>query len=71
MRTVVDAPQAARVDMAVDLRCRERRVPQQFLDHAQVGSTLEQMRRECVAQPMWVTEEPSHGARVEPTSARR
>src|SRR5262245_48186623 len=38
---VVDAAQAARVDMAVHLRRRERAVAQQLLDRAQVGAALE------------------------------
>jgi hypothetical protein len=44
---------------------------QQLLNHAQVGAALEEVRREGVAQPVWVTEEPPHRARVEPSPAHR
>ena len=71
VRAVVDAAQALRVHVAVDLRRRERRVAEELLDHAQVGAALEQVRREGVAQAVRVAEEPAHGARVEPAAARR
>ena len=71
MRAVVDAPKAARVDVAVDLRRRERRVPEQLLDDAEVGAALEEVRRERVPQAVRVAEEAAHGARVEPASADR
>ena len=54
MRAVVDPAQALAVDVAVDLRRRERAVAEQLLDHAQVGAALEQVRRERVAQPVRV-----------------
>ena len=46
MRAVVDAAQALRVDVAVDLRRREGGVAEELLDRAQVGSAFEQVRRE-------------------------
>src|SRR4051794_18876834 len=45
---VVDAPQPAAVHVAVDLRRRERAVPEQLLDRPQVGAALEHVRRERV-----------------------
>jgi hypothetical protein len=48
MRTVVDAPQVAGVDVAVDLCRRERAVAEELLDRAQVGSSFEQMGGEGV-----------------------
>ena len=54
MRAVVDAPRPLRVDMAVDLGSRERRVPEQLLDRAQVGAAFEQVGRVRVAQPVGV-----------------
>ena len=56
--------------MAIDLRGRERRVPEQFLDHAQVRAAFEEMCGERVAEPVRVAEEPAHGARVELSAAR-
>jgi hypothetical protein len=50
MRAIVDAPEAAAVDVRVDLRRRERAVAEELLDHAQVGAALEQVRREGVAE---------------------
>jgi hypothetical protein len=41
MRLVVDAAQAAAVDMAVQLRGREGTVAEEVLDRAQVGATLQ------------------------------
>ena len=71
MGAVVDAPQPAGVDVAVDLRRRERRVAEELLDRPQVGTALEQMRCVCVPQPVRVRDEPSQHARVEPAAADR
>jgi hypothetical protein len=49
VRAIVDAPEAAGVYVAVDLRGRERRVAQQLLDHAEIGAAFEKMRGEGVA----------------------
>ena len=54
VRAVVDPAQAARVDVAVDLRRRERRVAEQLLDRAQVGAALEEVRRVRVAEAVRV-----------------
>ena len=70
MRAVVDAAEAARVHVAVDLRRRERRVPEQLLDDAEVGAAFEEVRRERVPEAVGVAEEAAHGARVEPATAR-
>ena len=69
MGAVVDAAQALAVDVAVDLRRRERRVAEQLLDRAQVGAALEQVRREGVAQAVRVRRDPAQRARVEAPSA--
>src|ERR1043166_7761848 len=71
MRLVVDAPEAGSVDVAVHLRRRERAVSEQLLDRPQVGAALEEVRRECVAQPVRVGQEASERARVEPPAASR
>ena len=71
MRAIVDAPQPASIHVAVDLGGRERRVAEELLDHAQVGASLEQVRRERVAQTVRVPEEPAQRARVETPAARR
>ena len=71
MRAVVDLAQAARVDVAVHLRRRERAVAEQLLDRAQVGAALEQVRRERVPQPVRVRKQAAQRARVEPAAARR
>ena len=69
MRTVVDAPQPAAVDVAVDLRRRERAVAEQLLDHAQVGAALEQVGGEGVAQAVRVRAHAAERAGVEPAAA--
>ena len=69
MRAVVDPAQALAVHVAVDLRRRERGMAEQLLDRAQVGSALEQVRCEGVAQPVRVRRDPAQRARVEPTAA--
>ena len=46
-------------------------MPEELLDHAQVGATFEEVCCEGVAQSVWVPEESAHGARVEPPSADR
>ena len=69
MREVIDLPETFRIHMAVDLRGRERRVPEQLLDRPQIGAALEQVRRERVAQAVRVREEPPERAGVEPTAA--
>ena len=45
MRFAVDVDQLRGVDMSIPLRRAEPRVPEQFLDRAQVGAALQQMRR--------------------------
>ena len=52
MGTVVDLSQAPAVDVAVDLRRRERAVAKQLLDDAQVGAALEQVCGERVTEAM-------------------
>src|SRR6185503_15207754 len=69
VRAVVDAAQAAGVDVAVDLGRRQRRVAEQLLDRAQVGAALEEVRRVRVAEAVRVGKEPAEGARVEPATA--
>ena len=68
---VVDPPQPAGVDVAVDLRRRERGVPEQLLDRAEIGSAFEEMRRVRVPQPVGVAHQPAQHRRVERTTAVR
>src|SRR5512132_1076447 len=70
MGAVIDAAQTPSVDVAVDLRCRERAVAEPRLDRRQVGAALEQVRGEGVAEPVGVGEKPSDRARVEPAAPR-
>src|SRR4051812_13114748 len=46
VRLIVDLDQFFHRDVCIDLRGRETRVAQQFLDVAQVGAAIKQMRRE-------------------------
>ena len=69
MRTVVDAAQVARVDVAVELRRRERAVAEQLLDRAQVGAAVEQVGRERVPEAVRVGDDPAQRARVEAAAA--
>ena len=55
---------------AVHLGGRERAVPEQLLDHAQVGAALEQVGGEGVTEPVGVGDEPAERARVETAAAR-
>jgi hypothetical protein len=71
MRAVIDAPEAAPVHVAVDLRRREGAVPEQLLDRAQVGAALEQVGREGMPEPVRVRDQAPERARVEPTAAGR
>ena len=71
MAAVVDAAEAPRVDVAVDLRRREGAVPEQLLDRAQVGAALEQVGRERVPQAMRVRAEAAQRRGVEPPAAGR
>src|SRR3954451_21968951 len=52
MAPSVGRPQSRGLYSSVDLGRADRRVPQQLLDRAQVGATVEQVRRERVAQGM-------------------
>ena len=70
MCSVVHAAEALRVDVRVDLRGRERAVAEELLDRPQVGSALEEMSRERMAELMWMRTESPEGARVEPAAAR-
>src|SRR5579885_152022 len=67
---VVDLAKALRVDVAIHLRRRQRRVAEQLLDRAQVGAALEQMRRERVPQAVGTAHEPSQRRRVETAAVR-
>ena len=69
MRAVVHPSQAAGVDVAVDLRRRQRAVAEQLLDGAEVGAALQEMRRECVAEAMRMRGETAQRARVQPPAA--
>ena len=46
----IDVQQLRRVHVGVSLRRRQLNVPEQLLDRAQVGASLQQMRGERVAQ---------------------
>jgi hypothetical protein len=70
MASVIDLAQAAAVDVAVHLGCREGAVPKQLLDDAQVGAALEQMGRERMPEAMRVGEKSPERARVQPSAAR-
>ena len=70
MGSVIDLAQASAVDVAVHLGCREGAVPEQLLDHAQVGAALEQMGCERMAEPVRVGEKTPERARVQPPAAR-
>src|SRR3954471_19641277 len=67
---VADSPKTPAVDVAVQLRRGERAVPEQLLDGAEVGAALEQVRGECVAQPVRMREDAAERRRVEPLAAR-
>ena len=71
MRVVVHAPPAARVDVAVDLRRREGRVPEQLLDRPQVGAAFEEMGGICMSEAVRVRQQTADDARVEPPPAHR
>src|SRR5437588_13028033 len=59
----------ARVDVAVDLRRRERGVAEELLDRAEIGAALEQMGGERMPQAMRVGNDPTQRAHVEPAPA--
>ena len=42
------------IDVRIHLRCRDIRVPEHFLDDAEVGAISEQMSRETVPEKMWI-----------------
>src|SRR6188472_2997761 len=69
VRVVVDAPQPPCVDVAVDLRRRERGVAEELLDRPKIDAAFEEVRGVRVAQPVRVGEEPTQDARVEPAAA--
>src|SRR3954469_13331261 len=71
MRAVVDLAQALRIHVAVHLRRRERAVAEQFLDRAEVGAALEQVRREGVAEAGRGRQWAAQRAGVEPAAAGR
>src|SRR5262249_10118873 len=71
VRSVVDTAQPPSVDVAVQLRRREGAVAEQLLDRAQVGATLEQVRRKRVPQPVGMREDAAERRRVEALAAGR
>src|SRR4051812_3135469 len=70
MGMVVDAAEPLRVDVAVHLRGRERAVTEQFLDRAEIGAALEQVRGEGMPQAMRVLDEAAQGRGIETSPAR-
>ena len=52
MRFLERFAEAFRVDVRIDLRGRDVRVPEHFLDAHDFGTVLEQVRREAVSQHM-------------------
>src|SRR5206468_2690410 len=71
VRAVIDLAEPARVDVAVHLRRRERGVTEQLLDRAEIGAALEQVGCERMPEPVRMTEDPAHRARVEPSAPHR
>ena len=71
MSLVVDAPEATAVDMAVQLRRRQRTMAQELLDGSEVGAAFHWMRRERMSQPVWVGEYATQRRGVEPLATRR
>src|SRR5690348_13002879 len=71
MRPVVHAPQVSWVDVAVDLRRRERAVAEQLLDRPEVGAAVEQVGGEGMPEAMGVGNDATERARVEAATARR
>src|SRR5688500_15066248 len=57
MRLAIHLNQLRRVDMCVALRGAQSRVPQQFLNGAQVGAALQKVRGKGVTQRMWTDAE--------------
>src|SRR3989338_355073 len=53
VRFAVHIDQLRRVDVSVALRRAQARVTEQFLNRAQVGPTLEQVRRERMTECVW------------------
>ncbi len=54
MKLSMDGFKSLLIDVRVDLRRRNIRVPEHFLDDAQVGAISEQMRRETVPEKMGI-----------------
>ena len=54
MRLVVDLREMLKVQMRVNLCRGNARVPHEFLHCAQIAGALQDVRREGVAQSMWV-----------------
>ena len=50
----MDGFQPLLIDMGIYLRCRNIRVPEHFLDDAEVGAISEQVGRETVSEKMWI-----------------
>jgi hypothetical protein len=53
VRAIIDAFKAIDRDGSVDLRCGQLAVAEQFLNTAQVGTVVEEVGRESVAQLVW------------------
>ena len=76
MGTLVGGDEPLSRDPRVHLGRAQARVAEQLLDDAKVGATVEQVRREAVAECMWMArdrrapvEYPSHVARAEPRAS--
>ena len=63
MGPAIDVPDALTRHVGVKLGRADTRMSEQFLNDAQVGATLEQVRRERVAQGVRAHARPEAGAR--------
>lgn len=52
MSALVDCAQPGGVDVRVPLGCRQRRMPQHFLNGTQISPSLEEVSRRGMPQPM-------------------
>ena len=53
MRLIINIEKSRRIDAGIDLRCRQARMTEQFLNGPEIATATQKMCRKGVAQRMW------------------
>ena len=61
MRLTVGRTQTFDADVRIELRGRQRRVAEKFLDHTKIGAAFEEVGRGGMSETVWAHRRPARG----------